>query len=92
MVIDRRLVQCGIGTNFQPWGRSKQTRLNMKSNVKVLTAAVGAAALAISVLSSIAPASAQVRGYSRPQYTVPQSSGSGQAYGSEDARDPHNDR
>jgi hypothetical protein len=55
-----------------------------------ITAALGAAALAISVLSSIAPASAQVRGYSQPHYTVPQTSGG--AYGSEDARDQHNNR
>lgn len=53
----------------------------MTTNVKVLTAALSAVALAISVLSSLAPASAQVRSQG---YSVPQ--------GGEDSRDRHDNR
>jgi hypothetical protein len=51
-------------------------------NTKALTAVLGAAALAISVLSTLAPASAQVRGYQG--YSAP--------YGGEDSRDRHDNR
>jgi hypothetical protein len=54
----------------------------MKKKLKMLTAALGAVALAISVLSSVAPASAQVRGQG---YSVPQG-------GNDDSRDRHDNR
>jgi hypothetical protein len=54
-------------------------------NTKVLAAAIGAAALAISVLSTLAPASAQVRGYGQG-YSAPYGGGS------DDSRDRHDNR
>ncbi len=52
-------------------------------NTKILTAVIGAALLAVSVLSTLAPASAQVRGYGQG-YSAP--------YGGEDSRDRHDNR
>jgi hypothetical protein len=53
-------------------------------NTKILTAVIGAAVLAVSVLSTLAPASAQVRGYGQG-YSTPYG-------GADDSRDKHDNR
>jgi hypothetical protein len=79
--------------------------MNMKLNLKVLTSALGIAALAITVLASaFAPASAQTPGrsyaprgsvygpYYNPSYSPPYLTSNGTGTVADSQRDPHNDR
>jgi hypothetical protein len=83
----------------------------MSTSLKLLMSLLGVATVAIALVSSMAPASAQTvryhhfyRGFSVPHQYAPHryvpyryapyqyNWSGGQAYGSEDPRDPHNDR
>jgi len=71
----------------------------MNSKLKMLASAAGVAALALTVLSSTAPASAQThqRGsvygpLYNPSYNPPYTFNNGTGTVPDSARDPHNDR
>jgi len=61
----------------------------MNSNLKVLLSTVGAAVIAVGLVAS---ASAQAKRPSTNQYQYQSTSPATSAYGSEESRDPHNDR
>jgi hypothetical protein len=74
----------------------------MNSKLKMIASTAGVAALALSVLSSTVPASAQSRGIHQqgsvygplynPSYNAPSTFENGTGAVRDSARDPHNDR